>query len=86
MRKHSAKNCAVGAFYVLKFRYTNGFLYFCRDILVKKQLFILRMHNLVAFCKGVAIALCVVVNIVCCREPVAHNDVDHLNTRSYEQH
>lgn len=86
MRKHSAKNCALGAFYVLKFRYTNGFLYFCRDILVKKQLFILRMHNLVAFCKGVAIALCVVVNIVCCREPVAHNDVDHLNTRAYEQH
>ena len=44
------------------------------------------MRNVVAFCKGGVLALCVAVNIISCNDLSSCNDVDSLNRQAYLNH
>ena len=44
------------------------------------------MRNVVAFCKGGVLALCVAVNIISCNDFSSCNDVDSLNSQAYLNH
>ena len=44
------------------------------------------MRNVVAFCKGGVLALCVAINIISCNDLSSCNDIDELNRQAYQHH